>query len=128
MKKHKYCGGCLCGNIRFIATGETNNPHACSCTMCQRHTGALTSCWVEFPKEAVQWNGSGGIPSLFRSSGYSSRAFCQQCGSSLGAIDDGPTIGLLLGSFDRKGQKELRPVSHSYKSLCPRWWSIDVQS
>ncbi|KHD28886.1 hypothetical protein LH67_07205 [Xenorhabdus nematophila] len=39
-------------------------------------------------------------PSLYRSSEYSRRAFCSQCGSSLGAIDDGPTVGLILGNVD----------------------------
>ncbi|AOM42508.1 GFA family protein [Xenorhabdus hominickii] len=107
----EYRGGCLCGNIKFLALGDPNNPHTCSCSMCQRHSGALTLCWVEFPKEAVQWTGEGGEPSLYRSSDYSCRAFCSQCGSSLGAIDDGPTVGLILGNFDHQGQQELAPLS-----------------
>ncbi|CDM89238.1 GFA family protein [Xenorhabdus bovienii] len=128
MKKVEYSGGCLCGHIRFIATGEAGNPHTCSCSMCQQHSGGLTLCWIEFPKAAVHWNGPGGVPSVFRSSDYSSRAFCSQCGSSLGAIDDGPTVGLLLGNFDSKNKKNLRPVSHSFISSRPRWWKIDTQS
>ncbi|MBB5915682.1 hypothetical protein BJY24_004594 [Nocardia transvalensis] len=29
-------GGCLCGNIRFSATGDPDFPHLCSCEHCQK--------------------------------------------------------------------------------------------
>lgn len=115
-------GGCLCGRIRFRVSGTPRFPHTCSCHMCQRHSGSLTLCWVEFDKMAVHWTGEGGAPSLYRSSEHSSRAFCPACGSSLGAIDDAPTVALLLGSFDRKGAPALRPLSHSFTPSRPRWW------
>ncbi|MCF1708011.1 GFA family protein [Tabrizicola sp. J26] len=116
-------GGCLCGSIRFTAIGPPGHPHSCSCHMCQRHSGAPAMVWVTYPKEAVLWNGAGGEPTLWRSSEKSSRAFCPQCGSTLGAVDDGPTIGLVTGSFDRPNLKVLAPVSHSYRGSRPRWWS-----
>lgn len=122
----KFEGGCLCGSIRFVATGEPRKPHTCSCGMCRRHSGSLTLGWVEFPTENVSWTGDGGMPSIYRSSDYSSRAFCPRCGSSLGAIDDAPTVGLLIGSFDRPGRQELRPTGHSFISSRPRWWKVDA--
>lgn len=124
MSAKKYEGGCLCGRIRFVAKGEADFPHTCSCNMCQRHSGALTICWVEFPKDAVEWTGEGGIPALYRSSADSSRAFCANCGSTLGAIDDAPTIGLVLGCFDCNDQEELKPTSHSFESPKPAWWKV----
>jgi hypothetical protein len=90
--------------------------------MCQRHSGALTSSWVEFPAASVSWIGEGGMPSTYRSSDYSSRAFCPKCGSSIGAIDDAPIIALLLGCFDSPNRKELMPLYESYKSAKPKWW------
>jgi len=57
-----YQGGCLCGNIRFTATGSPNKPYTCSCKLCQRHSGALTQVWVEFDREDVDWDGPGGEP------------------------------------------------------------------
>lgn len=87
-------GGCLCGSIRFEVTGEPGNPHTCSCDICQRHSGAPSLAWVEFERDVVTWTGEGGAPSTFRSSDYSSRAFCPVCGSTLGAIDDAPTVAL----------------------------------
>ena len=119
-------GGCLCGNIRFRAEGVPGFPHTCSCRMCQRHTGALTAAWVEYPREAVTWTGPGGAPATWRSSERSSRAFCPVCGSSLGAIDDAPVVALLTGAFDKPHLLPLKPHSHSYKASRPKWWHPEV--
>ncbi|MEW7008617.1 GFA family protein [Lentilitoribacter sp. EG35] len=127
VSKAVHVGGCLCGAIRFQAKGPALKPHTCSCKMCQRHSGSLTAVWVEFPKESVSWNGAGGMPTTYRSSEYSSRAFCPVCGSTLGAIDDEPTIALLVGTFDKTNNKELIPLAHSYKGRRPKWWHVDVQ-
>ncbi|KZN46641.1 GFA family protein [Pseudoalteromonas luteoviolacea] len=123
----EYNGGCLCGNIRFVATGEARNPHTCSCKMCQRHSGSLTQVWVEFDKKDVNWVGPGGIPKTWRSSDYSSRSFCDVCGSTLGAIDDDPVIALVLGTFDSPNRVALRPTSHSYVSKKPKWWHVNAE-
>ena len=123
-----YTGGCLCGNIRFTAKGLPNNPHTCSCKMCQRHSGAFTQIWVEFERDNVIWDGPGGTPKTWRSSDYSSRSFCEKCGSTLGAIDDEPVIALVLGVFDSPNRKELRPQSHSYVSKKPKWWRVCVET
>lgn len=126
--KRLYMGGCLCGAIRFEAIGPVERPHTCSCKMCQRHTGALTTAWVEFPKASVTWTGSGGAPSVYRSSDISSRAFCPTCGGTLGSIDDKPIIALLLGAFDAPNRKELMPTSHSYRTGRPRWWRVEAKA
>ncbi|MFM7424172.1 MAG: GFA family protein [Elainella sp.] len=121
-----YEGGCLCGQIRFRAEGPAGWPHTCSCKMCQRHSGALTVAWVEFPSDRVSWIGEGGKPAVWRSSDRSSRAFCPTCGSTLGAIDDAPVVALVLGTFDSPNRKELAPEKHSYVSPRPKWWHVTI--
>jgi hypothetical protein len=116
-----YEGGCLCGRIRFRAVGEPQRPHTCSCTMCQRHSGAITLHWVEFPAEAVTWTGEGGKPALWRSSEGSSRAFCPICGGTIGAIDDKPVIALAVGAFDGRNRAALAPDYQSYAGQKPAW-------
>lgn len=69
-----YVGGCLCGSIRFKATNP-NNSHSCSCEICRKHTGAPTVVWIEFAAENVEWTGTSGLPTTWRSSETSSRAF-----------------------------------------------------
>ncbi len=114
-------GGCLCGHIRFRAKGTPQNPHSCSCHMCQQQSGAPALVWVSYPKDAVTWEGA--APALWRSSPVSSRAFCPNCGSTLGAVDDAPTIGLVTGAFDRPNLQSLAPQSHSYRGSRPKWWA-----
>lgn len=123
-----YKGGCLCGHIKFEAKGVPGKPHTCSCKMCQRHTGALTASWVEFLRDDVAWTGEGGTPSTFRSSDYSSRAFCPKCGSSLGAIDDAPVVALLIGTFDKNAGLEFMPTYHSYRGGRPKWWHMEAKA
>ncbi len=124
MKTHQYEGGCLCGAIRFRATGSPAKPHTCSCVSCRKHSGSLTLSWVEFPAPSVEWTGAGGKPSTWRSSSYSSRAFCSTCGTTIGAIDDAPTVALATGVFDKPHLKEFAPTYHSYVSRMPRWWHV----
>ncbi|WP_278937987.1 GFA family protein [Pseudomonas helleri] len=121
MEHTHYSGGCVCGSIRYEALGPAENAHTCSCKTCQRHTGSPTVVWVEFAQERVKWVGAGGAPSVFRTSDYSSRAFCPTCGSSIGAIDDEPTIALLIGGFDDNNGAELAPLYHSFEDIRPRW-------
>jgi hypothetical protein len=127
-KPKSYKGGCLCGNIKFEARGMPSKPHTCSCKMCQRHTGALTASWVEFPREDVTWTGPGGAPSTYRSSDHSSRAFCPQCGSSIGAIDHAPVVALLIGAFDKNVGLELMPTYQSYRGGRPKWWHVEAKA
>ncbi len=124
MNKQNYSGSCLCGNIKFLAKGKPQNPHTCSCKMCQCHSGALTVSWVEFPSASVEWIGEGGTPETYRSSDFSSRAFCSKCGSTIGAIDDDPVVALVLGCFDSVKGEEFIHTKHSYKGSCPKWWKI----
>ncbi|WP_095143700.1 GFA family protein [Pseudomonas sp. Irchel s3b6] len=124
MSETTYNGRCLCGWIRYAAQGPAENPHTCSCRHCQQHTGAPTAAWVEFPRDNVTWTGTGGLPATFRSSNYSSRAFCPRCGSSIGAIDDAPTIALLLGGFDHVEDPAFTPTHHAFADGQPDWWKI----
>ncbi|WP_199796387.1 GFA family protein [Ectopseudomonas mendocina] len=122
MKIHE--GGCLCGHIRFAAKGQVLRPHTCSCRTCQRHSGALTQAWVEFAIDQVEWTGPGGAPATWRSSEWSSRAFCPVCGSTIGAIDDEPTLAIAVGVFDTPKRKTLMPQYHSHVSSRPHWWRL----
>jgi len=123
-----HSGGCLCGAVRFEATGPAEKPHTCSCRFCQRHTGAPTAAWVEFPAGRIAWTGAAGRPSTWRSSDYSSRAFCPACGSSIGAIDDEPVVALLVGSFDDPTDPAFMPEYHSFEDCRPGWIKVETAS
>lgn len=109
-----YEGGCLCGAIRFEVRGPVHSPHTCACRQCQRHCGARQQDWVELQNTQVRWVGAAGAPALWRSSAQTCRAFCPQCGSTVGAIDDAGTMALAVGGFDAPNRPELAPLYHAF--------------
>ncbi len=80
-------GGCLCGNVRFVANQPPLRTFACHCNFCQRVTG--TSFYAEsiFPMEAVQFN-SGELRCYEHVSAGSAKKvyvhFCPACGTTVG--------------------------------------------
>lgn len=71
-------GGCLCGRIRFTATGPAVYPHTCHCDHCQKLGGAPVMWWAGFGR--VTWTGEGGEPTWFETfPGKAKRGFCPTC-------------------------------------------------
>lgn len=90
-----FTGGCLCGNLRFSATGKPYRVGICHCLDCRKHHGALFHASAIFPQEAVTVSGD--------TRSYAERYFCPQCGSTVfGRSDD--EIEINLGSLDEPNQ------------------------
>ncbi|MFD2205560.1 GFA family protein [Kiloniella antarctica] len=125
-KPKEFSGGCLCGHIRFQATGKPTFPHLCSCRMCQTWSGAPTVAWVEFPLKNFSWTGPGGEPAKFKSSEKTQRGFCPNCGGSICAIDEGyDKISLTITTFDEPSV--LVPGKQfSYRKSAPKWFIADI--
>jgi len=80
--KEQFEGGCLCGAVRFIATGPPIGVYWCHCESCRRHTGAPASVFVAFKREAYTI-AKGEITKLDSTPGQTRRGFCARCGSTL---------------------------------------------
>ncbi len=76
-----FCGGCLCGAVRYRAGGPLRPVLACHCAQCRRQSGhfaamtsvALDHFWLE-RDSALSW---------YRASATAERGFCRLCGSNL---------------------------------------------
>ena len=93
-------GGCQCGALRFLATGEPKFIANCHCQSCRKATGAAFSTWVGFKDEQIEWRRD--KPSSYSSSLGVTRGFCAACGTPLtyaGEKWPGETH-LLIGVFD----------------------------
>jgi hypothetical protein len=88
-------GGCLCGALRFTATGRPYRVGLCHCLDCRKTHGALFHASAIFPEDAVTITGT------FHS--YQDRSFCPTCGSPVFA-HTGDEIGINLGTFDETDQ------------------------
>ena len=50
-------GGCLCGDVRIVATGRPNRVGLCHCLDCRKHHGALFLASAIVPADAVAIEG-----------------------------------------------------------------------
>ncbi|MFD2236283.1 GFA family protein [Aureimonas populi] len=101
-------GGCLCGAIRYRATGYDRAVH-CHCGACRKATGAAFTTWVCIPEKDFAL--LAGRPAYRRSSAACNRGFCAACGTPLFMLYDGDgEVTVSLGSLD-----EPRAVRVSYQ-------------
>jgi hypothetical protein len=77
----RYVGGCLCGRIRYEATGAVTDLCTCHCESCRRATGGLAVPWGTF--ESTRFTITRGDLGEHRSSPDVIRGFCASCGTSL---------------------------------------------
>jgi hypothetical protein len=95
----RFTGGCLCGQVRFVAKGRPYRVGLCHCLDCRKHHGALFHAAAVFAVDAVTIVGE--------ASGYAGRFFCPRCGSPVFARS-GDEIEVNLGSLDAPDR--LRPT------------------
>jgi hypothetical protein len=88
-------GGCLCGALRFTATGQPYRVGICHCMDCRKNHGTPFHASAIFPEDAVALTG------IWHS--YQDRSFCPTCGSQVFA-HIGDEIGINLGAFDAPDQ------------------------
>ena len=83
--------GCLCGDVRIVATGQPYRVGLCHCLDCRKHHGALFHGSAIYPEDAVTITGD--------LHAYGGRQFCPRCGSSV-CQRSGDEIEISLGAFD----------------------------
>lgn len=90
-----FTGGCLCGDVRIVATGRPLRVGICHCLDCRKHHGALFHASAIFPQAAVALSGE--------TRDYAGRHFCPRCGSSVFGRS-GDEVEVNLGSLDAADQ------------------------
>lgn len=91
----RFAGGCLCGNIRFVAVGRPYRVGLCHCLDCRKHHGALFLASATFPENAVTIEGE--------ARDYQRRFFCPRCGSPVYSRT-ADEVEVHLGSLDAPNQ------------------------
>ena len=106
----RFAGGCLCGAVRFVASGRPYRVGLCHCLDCRKHHGALFHASVIFPDDAVTVDGE--------TRDYAGRFFCPKCGSSVFSRS-GDEIEVNLGSLDATDR--LTPTYELWTSRRETW-------
>jgi hypothetical protein len=91
----RFTGGCLCGRLRIVATGQPLRVGLCHCLDCRKHHGALFYAAAVFHQDAVTIEGE--------ARDYAGRFFCPRCGSSVFARS-GDEVEVHLGTLDAPNQ------------------------
>lgn len=91
----RFAGGCLCGDLRLVATGRPFRVGLCHCLDCRKHHGALFHASAVFPQAAVTIVGE--------ARDFGGRFFCPRCGSSVFGRS-GDEIEVNLGCLDAPDQ------------------------
>lgn len=84
-------GGCLCGDVRLVASGRPYRVGLCHCLDCRKHHGALFQATAIYPSEAVTITGE--------TRDYAGRNFCPRCGSTVFGRS-GDEVEVALGALD----------------------------
>lgn len=116
-----YEGGCLCGGVRYRASGAPLNERVCHCRLCQKAVGAAFNARLLFHAEAVAMTGTVG---WFASSAALDRGFCPRCGTTL--FSARPAIGLIgvtAGSLDDPSL--FSPAMHIWTSSRQPWLVLE---
>ncbi|HVY33989.1 MAG TPA: GFA family protein [Caulobacteraceae bacterium] len=117
-----YPGGCLCGQVRFVATEAPIGARICHCRLCQKAQGAAFLAAGSFAKSAVSIQGR---TARYQSSYRLFRHFCPDCGSSLfiEPIDAPERLAVHLATLDDPGA--IRPQMHIWTSSRLDWIKFD---
>ena len=95
-------GRCLCGNVRYEASGDPKIVAHCHCVDCQRLTGAGHSTGAMFAATQVRSTGKVAEFKLQSENGNEvTRVFCPSCGSPMWGRNSGMPgfITISLGTF-----------------------------
>lgn len=119
-------GGCLCGSVRYVVSGEVMGAGACHCRDCQYVCGGAASNVLVVSGSALQI--TKGEPKTFRSTADSGairiRHFCPTCGTPLFAEDAAyPNIVTIkAGSLDDPSL--FKPTAHFWMQSAPSWHDV----
>jgi hypothetical protein len=99
----RYIGGCLCGALRYEASGEPVYTGHCYCTDCQKASGSGFIPFMGFASSAVCFTGPARqFTTRAARGGDAVRNFCPTCGSLVfgGIVGESDSHTIYAGTLD----------------------------
>ncbi|MDP6706551.1 MAG: GFA family protein [Alphaproteobacteria bacterium] len=112
-------GGCLCGGVRYRASGAPLWVAHCHCQSCRRATGTAVTTFAGFPK--LRFEVTHGEPKTIQSSPGVWRRFCPDCGTQLSyeATYCPDETHIYLATLDEP--ETFRPALHVFHGEAMPW-------
>jgi hypothetical protein len=115
-------GGCLCGEVRYIADVFLNSSYYCHCSICRRSSGVPAELSVPVRPSSLHFIKGG--PKYFQSSVWMRRGFCATCGSRLICEPLDPmqawATNITVGSLDEP--ERAAPFAHIFVDHQLSWF------
>ncbi len=121
--EREFTGGCLCGAVRYRATGEPLVVAHCHCSLCRKASGAPFVTWIAFPVDAFAF--TRGEARVYNATEKAERGFCPACGSQLTFrhAESARQVDVTVGSLD--DPDAVTPVDHIWASSRVAWLTMD---
>jgi hypothetical protein len=104
-------GSCLCGAVRYEASGPYRWMAHCHCSMCRKQHGSLYGTSVGVDPKNFRWLQGEDAIVHYRSSASFQRPFCRHCGSALPDAS-GEHVVCPAGGLDES--LEMKPQAHIF--------------
>jgi len=96
-------GGCLCGAVAFVISGDVSQFHQCHCRRCRKSTGTAHASNIFTTPKGINW--LSGELSIARyelpGAKFYIKAFCSHCGSPVPVISkNGKVLVVPAGSLE----------------------------
>jgi hypothetical protein len=123
-------GGCLCGDIRYEATGDPAQTMICHCKVCQKTSGSALSTIALYPKAQVEIK-SGSLQGYSYDSDSGNTLeinFCPKCGSpvllNMSMAPD--LVSIKVGTFDDTSW--FNPAVNIWTDSRQPWFKLDPEA
>jgi hypothetical protein len=115
-------GSCLCGAVRFEATGPYKWMAHCHCSMCRKHHGTLYETTLGAAKESFRWLSGEADIVHYRCTQAVERPFCRHCGST---VPDTSSDAVVIPAGTLHDDPGVKPRVHIFVKSKSTMWDID---
>lgn len=121
-----YSGGCLCGAIRYVISGEPLTLYACHCTDCQRRTGTGFALSLVVSRDSVEVRSGEPVPysAKLADGRIKQGRMCAACGTRLWAESVRSPQALIVQPGTLDDTSWLRPVAHIWTRSAQPWFQF----
>jgi hypothetical protein len=114
-------GSCLCGQVRYTATGEEKRFYHCHCSRCRKATGTGHASNL-FVAGQLEWHSGKAQVARFKPEGAErfTNTFCRTCGGRVPRfIDEFNLVFIPAGSLD--DEPGIRPEARIFSASRVDW-------
>ncbi|MDX2275586.1 MAG: GFA family protein [Hyphomonadaceae bacterium] len=115
-------GGCLCGAVRYVCTGEPMMAGHCHCEDCRRSSGTGHCSHLAAPEASISLSGeTKGYARPADSGNVVTRHFCPVCGAAIFSTNAGMPGLVFLRASSLDDPEVFKPQMHVYAARAPSW-------